>query len=306
MRIGILGGGALGLLWAARLLEDKPVIITRTKRQYDRIQNEGLHFIDQAGNKRIVHPEVIWGKEINEKYVFDVLFVMVKQKDIKDVMSFIQKQTHKDTQILFWQNGLGHDQWIKTLINRPWTYLVVTTEGALKEEDHFVRHTGSGESWIGLYPSHQPFHPMMQKFLEKWKGVYQIQVEKQIMNRIWEKLAINCVINPLTALHELTNGELLSQKDEKLWSGILNEVIQVAEKEGVSLDLEQLMSKVVHVCTQTAGNISSMLRDIQKGRKTEIDAINGAIDRLGKQYGVPTPINSRLVRLLHEKEEHMV
>lgn len=306
MQFGILGGGALGLLWAARLLDFEPVVVTRTQEQWKQLQKEGLQFTDQNGNKNIVQLPSFWGNLLDEKKTFDVLFVMVKQKDIMGVIPWIQKHTHSESQILFWQNGLGHEEWIKTLIHRPWTYLVVTTEGALKEADNAVRHTGRGKSWIGLYPEHKRFHPMMQKLLDQWERPFAIHMEKHIMVRIWEKLAINCVINPLTALSDVTNGELLSQKDEVLWKGILNEVVQVAEKEGVSLHTDQLMERVIHVCTQTAKNISSMLRDIQHGRKTEVDAINGAIVRLGTKHHVPTPLNSRLVRLIHEKEGRML
>lgn len=306
MQFGILGGGALGLLWGARLLAEHPVMVTRTSEQSELIQKQGLSYTARNGQKKVVPLQSVCGSVLRGQISFDLLFVTVKQKDLGDVLPWIEQHTHPESQIVFWQNGFGHHELLETLAHRPWTYLAVTTEGALKEAGNAVRHTGQGESWIGLYPGGSGPHPLMRHLISKWEKPFAVHVEKHIMGRIWEKLAINCVINPLTAIFGWTNGELLSKKDEPTWRGILNEVVYVARKEGIQLDPDALLEKVAGVCERTAANTSSMLRDIQNGTMTEIDAINGAIVRLGQRHGIPTPVNARLVSLIRAKENRVL
>jgi 2-dehydropantoate 2-reductase len=110
----------------------------------------------------------------------------------------------------------------------------------------------------------------------------------------WTKLAANCAINPLTALHRVPNGFLPG--DPRLRAeleGAAREVGAVAEARGIPLPGD-VAQAAVDVCRATAGNRSSMLQDVERGAPTEIDALNGAVAREGRRLGVPTPVNDRL------------
>lgn len=310
MRIGILGCGALGLLWGARLSKAglETVLITRTEKQKKILLEQGLIFTSlKRETERIpVHAEAI--KRVLGQASFDVVFVTVKQTNLPDTIPVIQTITHPESQILFWQNGLGHEKQIARLRRRPWTYAAVTTEGAWRKEMNEVQHTGAGETRVGLFPQlgGEPHHRFRSFLLFLTRELNEpdisIQYEPHVRKRMWEKLIINCVINPITGLHEVKNGELLSGKYTEMMEQILKEALAVADTQGMIFEFAEMLAKIRSVCHKTAGNYSSMLQDLQKGLRTEIEFINGAVVKTGRKVHVDTPVNRRLVELIHAKE----
>ena len=126
------------------------------------------------------------------------------------------------------------------------------------------------------------------------KSRFDAEVTDSIEQRIWEKLIINAGINALTAIHDLANGRLLDDPAiTATMQAATAEAENVARALGVIL-ADDSFTKTVAVCQATAANVSSMLQDIRRHRRTEIDAINGAIVRLGEKMGVDVPVNRRL------------
>jgi 2-dehydropantoate 2-reductase len=127
---------------------------------------------------------------------------------------------------------------------------------------------------------------------------------------LWAKVAINASINPITAITGLKNGWLLREPNlTALLEGTCNEVIAVAEKSGAKLasgeDLS-ILERTKRVVERTADNKSSMLQDIEKGKRTEIDSINGAVVRTGERCKVHTPLNSTLTTLVKGRESKVL
>ena len=111
------------------------------------------------------------------------------------------------------------------------------------------------------------------------------------------------MINPLTALFDVCNGEILRLPDyHHVANRIVEEGIQVASCCNIQLDFDECMRRVHWVAEQTAGNVSSMLSDVRKQCKTEIDFINGYIVKMGKQFELKTPVNELMTSLIHMKE----
>jgi 2-dehydropantoate 2-reductase len=117
---------------------------------------------------------------------------------------------------------------------------------------------------------------------------------------LWKKLAVNAAINPLTAILRVRNGELLDRKElEPVIGMAMEEVWRVAARLRISVPTPpELHDEVRRVCRVTAANQSSMLRDVLAGRRTEIDAINGAVARLGRERGAIAPVNATLTGLV--------
>jgi 2-dehydropantoate 2-reductase len=118
----------------------------------------------------------------------------------------------------------------------------------------------------------------------------------------WAKLAANCAINALTALHGVTNGALLENAGlRRTLEEAAREVGAVAAARGVRLERDPAHA-AVEVSRATASNRSSMLQDLTRGAQTEIDALNGAVAAEGRRLGVATPVNERLFRLVRARE----
>lgn len=301
MKTAIIGGGSLGLLWSARLaMADLSVtLLTRTAAQASLINKTGIILQPLSGTEKVVPVEACATEDYLGERV-DWLFVMVKQLDLPQLLPTIQALVHRRTQVLFWQNGWGHGEVVKTVSTMADTNLAVTTEGALRQAMNRVKHTGEGITWLGSYPQSLPLvPPPLRPLLQLNK---KIVWEQEILVRIWEKLAINCVINPLTALAGIPNGEIADSRYDKIKEAMIEELVCVAQKEGIALDSLVLREKVEQVIRLTAGNQSSMLQDLKRGRKTEIDYINGVIVKLGRKWSLSTPTHAELVERVHAKE----
>jgi 2-dehydropantoate 2-reductase len=122
---------------------------------------------------------------------------------------------------------------------------------------------------------------------------------ENIQDLLWSKLIVNVGINALTAVTRLKNGELIRRPDtEILLEKVVDEAVEVGKREGVKFIYEDPLAQVKKVCELTAANVSSMLQDVLRKKKTEIEFINGAIVERGARLGVPTPANEILTRLV--------
>jgi len=301
LRIAVWGGGSLGLLWTARLasLFPETVLLVRTQEQRDWIRRRGILLTHPSGEKERISAKVRWVGEVDEP--FDCLFIMVKQRDLRDVAKRLAAFSRLPAWVVLWQNGLGQDEPFASVLPREALCGAVTTEGALREGPGEVRHTGEGMTWIGPF-SAEPVRPGIgAEIVEKLKNAgVRIEWENQILRRIWEKVAVNCAINPLTALLRIPNGGLLHSDDARfLIKSVVEETVSVARAEGMELETETLLRRTMEICRKTAANRSSMLQDVERGRPTEIDWINGEVVRRGKRAGIATPVNQVLLRLIH-------
>jgi 2-dehydropantoate 2-reductase len=130
------------------------------------------------------------------------------------------------------------------------------------------------------------------------------QLVSKVENLIWSKLLINVGINALTALTHLPNGKLIDFSGTKeILDEAVQEGIRIGKKKGIEFIYADPSAQVEKVCRLTSANVSSMLQDILKKKRTEVDFINGVIMREGQRYGIPVPVNSLLTRLVKTIEE---
>lgn len=135
------------------------------------------------------------------------------------------------------------------------------------------------------------------------KTPFTIQWDETIALRQWEKLAINCAINPLTVLFNCPNGDLLKQPITRYAMGkICNEINGLMHHLGLPSPQTPLIDTALMVANNTATNYSSMLQDHRQSRSTEIDYLNGYVTRQGLTQGVPTPYNELLTRAIKQGE----
>lgn len=196
------------------------------------------------------------------------------------------------------QNGLGNQEILAAALGEDRIALGVTTIGATLIQPGMVRNGGDGKIMIENHPRIQ----MAEEILRH--AGFEVEVIDQSQSLIWGKLVINAAINPLTALLEIPNGELLSKPEtDELLSLTAEEAARIAQAVGVILPYSDPAEAVRQVAQQTSTNISSMLTDILREGPTEIDAINGKLVQLGEKVGVATPINRTLWALVRSKEK---
>lgn len=209
--------------------------------------------------------------------------------------------------IILSHNGLGAaEALLDQKLQQGWPIFdLVTTHGAWRKSQYHVVHGGAGISAIG--PRQQPADNTCMAppyWLNDFAAALPpLQWEPDILVRRWQKLAINCAINPLATLAGQTNGILqqaIYQDDIKT---ICEEIAMLASVVlgPDMLTAEALVKQVQQVITATANNACSMLQDMQQGNPTEIQYLNGYVTQLAKQLGMQTPVNQRLTTALQQR-----
>jgi 2-dehydropantoate 2-reductase len=301
----VIGGGSLGLLFAGKVrakTRDQAVhLITRSPEQAQEIRDVGL-IID--GHPPIQSMSV---HSISEDLAGRIeppswIFLMVKQKHLESstIFDYIQYIKGPKTSVVCFQNGIGHIEKCKEHLTDIPIYAAVTTEGAKKISAHKVLHTGTGKTAIGqINDGETVSSPNENKLIELLNMAgFNTFMSKEMNRLIWNKLLINAVINPLTALMRVTNGELPRLTHGKaLMYALMTEGINTAKASGISVS-EQLWDDILEVCERTSSNTSSMLADILAGRETEIEWINGQIIKAAKRYGLQTPTHIMIYQLV--------
>ncbi|MGE7601903.1 2-dehydropantoate 2-reductase [Peribacillus sp. NPDC097675] len=264
MKIGVIGGGSIGLLFASYLCERHEVTLyTRREEQASLINREGVRLIvDGAICKRDL-PSKVLKEGLREE---ELLLVTVKQYHLPQILPVIEGL---QVPMLFLQNGYGHISHLKQL--KSSTICVgVVEHGALRLNENTVEHTGIGLTRVASYKGDLNRLP----FLDEGENLFPFIESEDYHSMLIDKLIVNAVINPLTALLEVENGRLITNPFYyQLFQALFAEISSVLELP----DAEESFRHVKSVCANTSENRSSMLKDIELGRETEIDAILGYI-----------------------------
>lgn len=240
-----------------------------------------------------------------------LLLVALKQTAITDkLLRELKGKLAPEAGLILFQNGMGHVERFAEALPGRRIAVAVTTEGALRTGEASVRHTGRGETWIGEWPeagadpaaedgaASGEALPVRAAEMMKKAG-FSAFASNSIRERMLKKLMINAVINPLTALWRVPNGELPASPERRaVMEALFSETFDILHAQGLRVNRQELWEEVLRVCHSTAGNRSSMLQDVLAGRATEIDALNGAVCRLADKAGMDAPWNTMVTVLV--------
>ena len=296
-RTVIVGTGALACLFAYRLAPHTAITMLGTWQ-------EGLETIRKSGvclmspDEPAEPVQVRATSDPSECEGVAKALILVKswqtERAARQLASFLPEKGLA----LTLQNGLGNFEVLGDLLGYDRVAQGVTTMGATLEASGSVRVGGEG-------PTHIAHHPQIEGWVELFtQAGIKVDVTENVEELVWGKLTINAGINPLTALLEVPNGELIkSQAATELMHAAAQETANVATALDIGLPFTNPAHAVEEVVRATAANISSMLQDIRRGAPTEIDAISGAIWKEGERMGVPVPITWTLWQLVRAKVE---
>jgi 2-dehydropantoate 2-reductase len=204
---------------------------------------------------------------------------------------------HPDGLAITLQNGIGNRLTLACRLGEERTALGITTYGASLLGPGRVRPGGDGQIVLTSPQVTRPVGSVLEG------AGFEVEYTDDASALQWAKLLINAAINPLTALLDVTNGELLQRPSARaLMTASALETATVASVMDIQMPFANPVAAVEEVAHRTAANRSSMLQDIQRSAPTEIDAINGAIVKAGEESGVPTPVNRTLWLLIKAKQ----
>jgi len=285
----IVGTGALATFFAAKLATaGVDVTVLGTWR-------EGLEALAKVG-ARIDNSAGISIRTINQPSEcrnIKCALVLIKTWQTEQAGRQLQDCLAKDGLVVTLQNGLGSDETLARIIGRRRVARGVTTIGATLLEPGHVHLGGEGNVILDEQPRFSPIIEMLRI------AKVPVEIVKDIQPYVWEKLIINVAINPLTGLLRVKNGELLrNPAAQVLMKRLVEEAVSVAKTHGIELPFVNPIKAAEEAARRSADNLSSMLQDLLRGSETEVDAINGAIVRLGDKYHLPVEFNRAICLLV--------
>jgi len=307
MKIVIVGAGAIGRFFGGMLGRGgHEVVFVEKDPEVVKVVNEiGIQFMEIGNAKSDAYPTVqaeatTEGGSIDS---CDLSILAVKGYTTAVATRSISHLVNSGAPILTIQTGLGNIETMAEIVNKDDILGGVTFHGATSLHGSEVRHAGLGKTMIGELHGGKTERMELVKEAFEESGI-QTTVSANIVGHIWAKVLVYSVINPLTAVLRLKNGQLVEKMESiALAKRLIDEGKLVAQAYAVQLPQDDLYDWLLEVCRNTAENLSPMLQDILNSRTTEIEALNGAIYSMGKHKGTAAPIHQTMTDMIRLLEK---
>lgn len=311
MEIAVVGAGSMGSLFGGLLAADGAdvTLVNRSLEHVEAINEHGLVLVDDTGPERterlVSVPATTQPGAIG---TVDLVLLFVKSHATAAAMADATPLLGPATDVLTLQNGLGNAETIAEHVPDERVLAGVTTHGAIREAPGRVRHTGLGDTVIGRYfggeggadsGDDQRVREIADRFVDA--GI-PTDVATDVPTLLWEKVLVNVGINAPTALARVPNGALVeSDAGERLLERAVREAEQVARATGHDVR-EDIVDYTRSVAERTAGNHSSMRQDVESGRRTEVEALYGAVVEHAEGTDSAAPVCRTLADLVRLTE----
>jgi 2-dehydropantoate 2-reductase len=296
-RIGIIGGGAVGTLFAWHLAPSNDVTVLDVQPfVVEEIARNGVQI--EGGERRRVQAT----REERDIFGSQAVFLFVRATDTLRALRPFAGELNPSTPIVSLQNGLGNEDAIKTALGGNIALIVgATTESAFTLEPGVVRRMASGTTVVGSAGAAPQLTRRVVDILTA-SGL-PAHIAYDIRPHLWGKAIANAAINPVAALLDRPNGIILTNPQaEELSRALAQEAATVANAIRIALPFSDPWSYVRAIVEATAELPNSMTYDLAHGKTTEIDYINGAIVATGRRAAVPTPYNDAVARIIRARQ----
>jgi 2-dehydropantoate 2-reductase len=320
MRVAIYGAGSLGTILGAFISKaGVPVeLINRNKARIEALKTKGAQVV---GTMQFCQPVIAYTPdEMTGQY--DILFLMTKQQHNAEVVQMLKNYLASDGVLVTFQNGLPEMQ-IAEVLGEERVLGSTVAWGATLQSPGVCELTSEPDALsfsLGAISEKRSKHFAKVKELLELMGT--VDVEENFLGTRWSKLLINASFSGMSAVLGCTFGEAAGPKESrKVVQAIIKECIDVCQKGGIRIepvqgkDIVKLLNYtnslkkafsffIIPIAIRKHAKLkASMLQDLEKGKLTEVDAINGAVSEYGRKVGFPTPVNDKVVEIIHQIEK---
>lgn len=302
MRVVVQGPGSLGSLVGGLLAaagEDVVLLGRRDSDHFDRVAADGLVVEHPDGSETTTRP----GTATDPAVVADADLVVVCVKSYDTAAAGAALSGRLDgAGVLTLQNGLGNAETLAEHVPESAVVTGTTTHGAVREAPGVVRHAGEGETTVGRYAGDpESFVRGVADALSAAGLAASVTADPG--RAVWTKVLVNVGINAATALARAPNGALVAHEPgRRLLERAVEEGVRVARAEGVDVPGD-VVERARRVAERTASNRSSMRQDVERGSRTEVEALHGAVAARASDHGVDAPVNQTLADLVRLTEQ---
>ena len=320
MRTAIYGAGSLGTILGAFINKaGEPIeLINRNKAHIEALKEKGAHV---TGTLDFIQPVTAYSPdEMSGQY--DIIFLMTKQQNNKEVVTRLNDYLAEDGVLVTFQNGLPEMQ-IAEILGKERVLGCTVAWGATMQGPGVCELTSEPDALsfsLGAISDKRSGHFAKVKELLEMMGT--VDVEENFIGTRWSKLLINASFSGMSAVLGCTFGEAAKPRESRrIVQALIKECIDVCATGGIRiepvqgkdivklLDYHNPLKKAISffiipiAISKHAKLKASMLQDLEKGKLTEVDAINGSVSDFGRKVGCPTPMNDRVVEIIHNIEQ---
>ena len=291
MRILILGAGAIGSLYGAKLAGTNDVTLVGRPDHVRAIEEHGLRIEGIESQtvrvRALTHVDCILPDTL--------ILVTTKVPATVAALEPVWPRVRDDTTIVALQNGLDSDRIVRdTVRGRGVVIRGITQFGAIFDRPGTIRYMAKGSTLL-------EHHERSQRIADVLDAAgLDCRISPDINTEVWRKLVFNCVVNPITTILKCEVGEIVDPSLTRLKQLVIDECVAVAAAERIDLNIDFMNE--INSAYAGSHNIVSMRQDLMRGRTTEIDYLNGAVVMLGARHGLDCPVNDALTRIIKAME----
>ena len=263
------------------------------------IKERGMH-VDLGEKREVLHFRHCFSSldELKRSDIYpQVVVVCVKTHSLPALArelreSGLLEERLKEARFILLMNGMGNREALLNCgLDSPRLFEAITSFGVVLAGEGRIELKGRGKTVIQDGMGREEMDFLTERLSEKG---FEIEFSRDFSRQQYQKLLVNAAINPITALTRRQNSIILSPVLKSTVERVVAEAVAVAAADGVAIQEMEAFNLVLSVAERTAANTSSMLQDVLRGRRTEIEAINGYIVRQGKKHGIAVPANEAL------------
>jgi 2-dehydropantoate 2-reductase len=320
MRIAIYGAGSLGTILGAYIARkgEKIELINRNKAHVEALQTKGATITGTVNFNQAV--TAYTPSEMSGKY--DIFFLMTKQQHNVEVVNMLKDYMAPDGVLVTFQNGLPEVQ-IASILGEERVMGCTVAWGATLQSPGVCELTSEPDALsfsLGTISNNRSKH--FEKVKEVLEMMGTVDVEENFLGTRWSKLLINAAFSGMSAVLGCTFGEVAGPRESRrIVQALIKECIDVCKLGNIRIepvqgkDIVKLLDYnnpfkrafsffIIPIAIRKHAKLkASMLQDLEKGKLTEVDAINGAVSEYGRKVGCPTPMNNRVVEIIHQIEQ---
>lgn len=294
-RITIVGAGAMGCLFAARLAKmgRTVTLIDTDPARLAALSAQGVTLHDDAGS----HNAPVQACLAADAGETDLVMLFTKGMHSAAAIASVKHLAKPGVLALTLQNGLGNAERIAEHFDADAVLIGATDFPADLTGPTNVSSHGQGNIWLGAYAG--AGQDALQSVAELFNEAdLRAVVDPNVLVSIWEKVAFNAALNSLAAITGLRVGGMDMPAGRRIAAAVVSETVAVAHASGVMVDAAAISKKVDFALTHHRPHKASMLQDREAGRATEIESINGAVERAAQLVGLQTPVTSALADII--------
>lgn len=317
MKIAVIGPGAMGLLYGAKLSRCAEVVLVGNNPEHIREINEYGVTIKRNSEETLYRVPAVLNGEVAE--AVDVVILFTKAYLTKTALEQNRSLIGRETVLLTLQNGAGHEEILREFTDEEHILIGTTAQGSSRENAHVIVNSGLGDTTIGAISGEKPgseqYGGTEQNGDSRSRKVQEIAgcfeqagfpcvISDNINQTVWNKLMINASSSVLSGVLQQAQGYVV--ENESAWEicqELIREICETAVGEGCSFDAEEQIERIRTHLKNAPGGYTSIYADLKNGRKTEVDYISGAVVRAAQKQGKNVPAQTMMVRLVHAMEK---